>query len=72
MTVREIQGHLQEMYGAEVSPTLISSITDAVMDDAKAWQAATGRRRALPHRLLGLHPCQNPRFWHSVVHFTTT
>ena len=39
MTVREIQGHLQEMYGAEVSPTLISSITDAVMDDARAWQA---------------------------------
>ena len=39
MTVREIQGHLQEMYGTEVSPTLISSVTDAVMDDAKAWQA---------------------------------
>ena len=39
MTVREIQGHLQEMYGAEVSPTLISSVTDAVMDEAKAWQA---------------------------------
>ena len=39
MTVREIQGHLQEMYGAEVSPTLISSVTDAVMDDARAWQA---------------------------------
>ena len=39
MTVREIQSHLQEMYGAEVSPTLISSVTDAVMDDAKAWQA---------------------------------
>jgi putative transposase len=38
MTVREIQGHLQEMYGAEVSPTLISSLTDAVMDEAKAWQ----------------------------------
>ena len=37
MTVRELQGHLEEMYGAEVSPTLISSITDAVMDDAKAW-----------------------------------
>ena len=27
------------MYGAEVSPSLISSVTDAVMDDAKAWQA---------------------------------
>jgi len=38
MTVREIQGHLEEMYGTEVSPTLISSVTDAVMDEAKAWQ----------------------------------
>jgi putative transposase len=38
MSVREIQGHLQEMYGAEVSPTLISSVTDAVIEDAKAWQ----------------------------------
>ena len=38
MTVREIQGHLQEMYNAEVSPTLISSVTEAVMEDAKAWQ----------------------------------
>ena len=39
MTVREIQGHLQEMYGAEVSPSLISSVTDAVSDEVKAWQA---------------------------------
>ncbi|WP_210541868.1 IS256 family transposase [Rhodoferax sp. PAMC 29310] len=39
MTVREIQGHLQEMYGAEVSPALISSVTDAVMDEVKAWQS---------------------------------
>lgn len=39
MTVREIQAHLEEMYGAEVSPTLISSVTDAVMDEAKAWQS---------------------------------
>lgn len=38
MTVREIKGHLEEMYGAEISPTLISSVTDAVMDEAKAWQ----------------------------------
>lgn len=38
MTVREIQGHLEEMYGAEVSPTLISSVTDAVMEEVKAWQ----------------------------------
>jgi putative transposase len=39
MMVREIQGHLQEMYGAEVSPTLISSVTDAVIDEVKAWQS---------------------------------
>lgn len=38
MTVREIQAHLEEMYGTEVSPTLISSVTDAVADEVKAWQ----------------------------------
>lgn len=38
MTVREIQSHLQEMYGAEISPTLISSVTDAVIEEVKAWQ----------------------------------
>lgn len=38
MTVREIQGHLEEMYGTEVSPSLISSVTDAVIDEVKAWQ----------------------------------
>jgi putative transposase len=39
MTVREIQSHLQEMYGAEVSPSLISSVTDAVSEEVKVWQA---------------------------------
>ncbi len=39
MTVREIQAHLQEMYGAEVSPSLISSVTDAVVDEVITWQA---------------------------------
>ena len=39
MTVREIQAHLEEMYGAEVSPSLISTVTDAVVDEVKAWQA---------------------------------
>ena len=38
MTTREIQGHLKELYKVEVSPSLISSVTDAVMDDVKAWQ----------------------------------
>ena len=39
MTVREIQGHLHEMYKVEVSPTLISSVTDAVLEDVTAWQS---------------------------------
>lgn len=39
MTVREIQGHLQEMYSVEVSPTFISSVTDAVIEEVKAWQS---------------------------------
>jgi putative transposase len=38
LTVREIQGHLAEIYGTEVSPDLISTITDTVLADAKAWQ----------------------------------
>lgn len=39
LSVREIQSHLEEMYGTEVSPTLISSVTDAVSEDVKLWQA---------------------------------
>ena len=39
MTVREIQGHLEDMYGTEVSPRLISSVTDAVLDEVKTWQS---------------------------------
>ena len=39
MTTREIQGHLQEMYQVEVSPTLISEVTDAVADEVKTWQS---------------------------------
>lgn len=39
MTTREIQGHLKELYGVEVSPTLISAVTDAVIEDVRAWQA---------------------------------
>lgn len=38
MTTREIQGHLQEIYGVEVSPTLISNVTEAIQDEVRAWQ----------------------------------
>jgi len=36
--VREIQAHLQELYGVEVSPDLISRVTDAVLDEVREWQ----------------------------------
>lgn len=38
MMVCEIQAHLQEMYGEEVSPSLISLVTDAVVDEVKVWR----------------------------------
>ena len=38
LSVREIQGHLQELYGIEVSPDLISRVTDAVLEDVREWQ----------------------------------
>ena len=38
MSVREIQGHLRELYGIDVSPDLISAVTDAVLDEVAEWQ----------------------------------
>jgi putative transposase len=38
MSVRDIQRHLHELYGTEVAPELISRVTDAVLDEARAWQ----------------------------------
>ena len=39
MTTREIQGHLEEIYGVDVSPSLISNVTDAVLEEVRAWQS---------------------------------
>jgi putative transposase len=38
MTTREIEGHLLEIYGVEVSPALVSQVTDAVCADVQVWQ----------------------------------
>ena len=38
LTVREIRGHLEELYGIDVSPDLISTITDAVLEAVSEWQ----------------------------------
>jgi len=39
MTCREIKAHLQEIYSVEVSPDLISTVTDGVIDEVRAWQS---------------------------------
>ena len=38
MSAREIVGHLRELYGIDVSPDLISAVTDAVLEEIAAWQ----------------------------------
>ncbi len=39
MTTRAIQEHLKELYGVDVSPSLLSSVTDDVIEEVKAWQS---------------------------------
>src|SRR5215211_2632157 len=39
MSTREIAGHLRELYGIDVSPDLISAVTDAVLEEIAAWQS---------------------------------
>ena len=39
MSTRDIEAHLEEIYGVKVGRDLISRVTDAVMDDARAWQS---------------------------------
>ena len=39
MSTRDIQAHLQEIYGVEVSASLVSEVTDAVMEDVRIWQS---------------------------------
>lgn len=38
MSVREIQAHLRELYGLDASPDLISTVTDAILDEVAEWQ----------------------------------
>jgi putative transposase len=38
MTTRDIQAHLRELYGTEVSPELISRATDGIVEDMRAWR----------------------------------
>lgn len=39
MTQSEIKGHLEEIYDVDISPALISTVTDSVLDEVRAWQS---------------------------------
>jgi len=65
MTVREIQAHLEEMVGTEVSPSLISSVTDAVVDEVKAVYLSIGITMDGEKEVLGawLAQTEGAKFW---------
>tara|TARA_R110002124_G_scaffold191497_4_gene358883 strand:- start:2427 stop:2732 length:306 start_codon:yes stop_codon:yes gene_type:complete len=54
MTTRETQGHIEEIYGFDASPSLISAITEAVIDEVTAWQhhVVVARKIHLSRRLV--------------------
>lgn len=64
-----VEAHLQEMYDAEVLPSLISSVTDAVADEVKAVYLATGITMTGEKEVLGLWLAQTEgaKFWLQVV-----
>ena len=60
MTVRDVQAHLGDAYQVEVSPELISRITDAVLPELRAWQSRP-LDSGLADHVLGRHRGQGPR-----------
>ncbi len=60
MSVREIQGHLRELYGIEISPELVSTVTDAVLDEVAKWQTRP-LEAALCDRVLRCAAGEDPR-----------
>lgn len=65
LSVREIQAHLEEIYGTEVSPDLISTVTDEVLDEVRAWHECPKAIKAsgcgLSHRLFGRFASEDTR-----------
>ena len=57
MSTREIQGHREEIYKAEVSPTLISNVTEAVTEEVKNWQS-----RGVDS-VMSMTACREPESW---------
>src|SRR6266849_9662099 len=58
MTTREIAAHVGELYGTEISPDLVSAVTDAVLEEAAAWQSGGSD---LCQRVLRRDPREDPQ-----------
>jgi putative transposase len=80
MSTRDIQAHLRELYGIEISPDLVSAVTDAVIDEVSAWQdeglvrnkavyLAIGMRGSGHKEVLGLwiEHSEGAKFWLRVM-----
>ena len=59
MSVRDIQGHLRDLYGIDASPQLISTVTDAVLEEVGRWQA---RPLDALYAIVGFRDC-GPLTW---------
>jgi putative transposase len=70
MTTRDLQDQLQDMYGVEVSHTLISQVTDGVMDEVRAWQCGplSSLYPILWFDALGVKVRENGRVINKAVH----
>lgn len=62
MTTRQIKQHLEEIYQLEVSPSLISTVADAVIDEVRAWQS-----RPLEAIGLWISQSEGAKFWLGVI-----
>jgi putative transposase len=62
MTTRDIQAHLHEMYGVEISPTLVSQVTDAITEEITLWQNRP-LEEVYPHHVPGRCPGQGAAQW---------
>src|SRR5579883_3237619 len=60
LSTRDIQAQILDWYGVEVSPQLISNVTEAVMDEVRQWQSRP-LEALYPHLVQGLAPLENPR-----------
>ncbi|MDZ7905829.1 MAG: transposase [Cypionkella sp.] len=60
LTVRDIRAHLEDIYGLQVSPDLISRVTDAVLDEVREWQSRA-LERMCPIVIFDALRVKNPR-----------